>query len=97
MDSTFDRDEMSMLVKYKVMTVTSCPCKVRVVAKRTKTCGSFRDLKLTNDIKTTTTLYTIQTEVINYILVSSPITLGGGGGGINIISHNAQVKQRTKN
>ena len=40
-----------------------------------KTCGSFRDLKLTNDIKTTTTLYTIQTEVIHErILVSSPIT-----------------------
>ena len=56
------------------------PCNVRVVAKQTKTCGSFRDLKLTHDIKTTTTLYTIQTDVIHDILVSSPITAVRGGG-----------------
>ena len=58
----------------KTVTGRKLPCNVRVVAKRTKMCGSFRDLKLTNDQSTTTTLYTIQTEVIHNILVSSPTT-----------------------
>ena len=62
----------------RVITGRKLPCNVRVVAKRTKTCGSFKDLKLTHDKNTTTTLYTIQTEVINDILVSSPITAWSG-------------------
>ena len=45
---------------------------------------SFSDWKLTNYIKTTTTIYTIQTEVTHNTLASSSTTairLGGGGGG----------------
>ena len=65
----------------KGVTGGKLPCNVRVVVERTKTCGSFRDLKLTHDKSTTTTLYTIQTEVIHDILVSSPFKRGVCGGG----------------